>query len=133
MTRFHVLHPRTHFRWYRGRWVPPSCFSLPDSFWAVLRAPGPIFFFFALPDPFWAIPRELGLIFMFCTHGLVFDGTEDVGSRLHVLCSQPHFGRYRGRRVQFSCFALPDPFSVVPRASGSVFMFCAPILLFDGI
>jgi hypothetical protein len=34
--------------------------------------------------------------------------------------------------VQFSYFAFPDPFSAVPRASGSVFMFYAPGPVFDG-
>jgi hypothetical protein len=33
----------------------------------------------------------------------------------------------------FSCFALPNSFSVVPRASTPVFMFCAPGLVFGGI
>jgi hypothetical protein len=32
----------------------------------------------------------------------------------------------------FSCFALPDTFSAVQRASGPVFMFCAPRLVFGG-
>jgi hypothetical protein len=35
-------------------------------------------------------------------------------------------------RVPFSCFALADLFSVVPRASGIVFMFCAPGHVFGG-
>jgi hypothetical protein len=71
--------------------------------------------------------------FMFCTHELVFDGTEDVGSRLHILCSRTRFGRYRGCRVQFAYFALPDPFSFVQMASGPVFIFCALILILNGI
>jgi hypothetical protein len=33
-------------------------------------------------------------------------------------------------RVPFSYFAHPDSFSAVPRASGPVFMFCAPGLFF---
>jgi hypothetical protein len=40
------------------------------------------------------------------------------------------FRRYRGSRVPFSCFALMDSFSAVSRASGLVFMFCAPGLVF---
>jgi hypothetical protein len=42
------------------------------------------------------------------------------------------FQRYRGRGIPFSCFALPDSFSTVPRASGLVFMFCAPGLFLGG-
>jgi hypothetical protein len=34
------------------------------------------------------------------------------------------------RRVPFSCFALADSFSAVPRDSCPVFMFCAPGLVF---
>jgi hypothetical protein len=48
------------------------------------------------------------------------------------LRAQTSFGRYRGRRIPFSYFALPDSFSVVPRASGLVFIFCALILVFSG-
>jgi hypothetical protein len=57
--------------------------------------------------------------------GLIFDGTEGVRARFHVL-------RYRGRRVPISCFALPDSFCVVSRPSGLVFMFCAPGLFLGG-
>jgi hypothetical protein len=69
---------------------------------------------------------------MFCAPRLIFGGTEGVGSRFHVLRSQSRFRRYRGRRVPFLCFAHPDSFSAVPRASGPVFMFCASGLVFDG-
>jgi Plant mobile domain len=41
-----------------------------------------------------------------------------IGSRFHVLRAPTHFRRYRGRQVPFSCFALLDSFSAVPRASG---------------
>jgi hypothetical protein len=82
---FHVLRSRTRFRQYRGRRVPFSRFALPDSFSAVPRASGPFF--------------------MFCAPGLVFDGTEGVGSLFHVLRSRTRFRRYRVRRVPFSCFA----------------------------
>jgi hypothetical protein len=54
-------------------------------------------------------------------------------SRFHVLRSGTSFCRYRGRRVPFSCFALPDTFSAVRRASGPIFMFCTPELIFGGI
>jgi hypothetical protein len=111
-SRLHVFRSRTHFRRYRGRRFPFSCFALSDSFSAVPRASGPIF--------------------MFCDLGLVFGGAEGVGSRLHVLRARNRFRRYRGRRVPLSCFARPDSFSEVPRASGPVFMFCAPRLIFVG-
>jgi hypothetical protein len=63
---------------------------------------------------------------MFPALGHVFNGTEGVGFSFHVLRSRTHFRRYRERRVPFSCIALPDSFSAVQRASGPVFMFCAP-------
>jgi hypothetical protein len=107
---FHVLRCRSQFRLYRGHQIEFSCFALPDSFSTVARVSGPVF--------------------MFCSPGLIFGGSEGVGSRFHVLRSRTHFRRYRGRRVQFSCFALPDSFSAVPWASGPVFMFCAPGLVF---
>jgi hypothetical protein len=110
--RFHRLRSRTRFRQYRGRPFPFSCFSLPDIFSAVLRASDPVFIFYT--------PR------------LVFGGTEGVGSRFHVLRSQTHFRRYRGRRVSFSGFVLSDSLSTAPRTSGPVFMFCALILVFGG-
>jgi hypothetical protein len=111
-SHFHVLRSRTRFRWYRGRRVRLSCFTLLDSFLMVTRAPGPIF--------------------MFCAPWLVFDNIEDVGSHLHVLPSRTHFGRYHGRRVPFSCFALLESFSMVPRKSGPVFKYCTLRLVFDG-
>jgi hypothetical protein len=67
---------------------------------------------------------------MFCAPRLVFDGTEGVGSFFHVLRSRTHFRQYRGRRVPLSCVMLPDSFSPVPRASGPVFMFNVPGLVF---
>jgi hypothetical protein len=112
-SRFHVLCSCTHFRRYRGCRVPFSCFALPDSFSAV--------------------PRASVRFFMFCAPGLVFGGTEVVGFRFHVLRSRSHFQRYRGYGVPFSCFALSDSFSAVPRASGPFFLFCAPELFFGGI
>jgi hypothetical protein len=36
------------------------------------------------------------------------------------------------RRVTFSCFALAESFPVVLRASGPVFKFCTPRLVFGG-
>jgi hypothetical protein len=111
-SRFLVLRSRSHFPRYRGRRVPFSCFAHPNSFSAVQRASCPIF--------------------MFCAPGHVFGGTEGVESRFHVLRARTHFHGYRGRWVPFSCFALSDSFSEVPSASGPVFMFCVPGLVFDG-
>jgi hypothetical protein len=111
-SRFHDFPSRTHFWRYRGRRVPFSCFVLPDSFSAVPRATCPVL--------------------MLCAPGLIFGGNEGEGSRFHFLHSRTRFQRYRGRRVQFSCFALPDSFLTVPRATCPVLMFCAPRLVFDG-
>jgi hypothetical protein len=69
---------------------------------------------------------------MFCAHELIFVGTDGVGSRFHVLRSPARFRRRGGRRVPFSFFAPPDSFSAVPRASGLVWMFYAPGLIFVG-
>jgi hypothetical protein len=79
------------------------------------------------------VPRASGLVFMFFAPEHVFGGAECVGSHFHVLRGQVYFLRYRGRRVPFSCFMLPDSFLAVPSASGPVFMFCAPGLIFGGI
>jgi hypothetical protein len=111
-SRFHVLRSRTRFRWFRVRRVPFSCFASPYSISAVARASGPNF--------------------IFCAPGLVLSGSEGVGSHFHALRSRTRFKRFRGRRVLFSCFALPVTFSTVPRASDVVFMFCAPRLVFGG-
>jgi hypothetical protein len=107
--RFHVLRSRTLFGRYLGRRVSFSCFVLPDSFRAVPRASCPIF--------------------LFCAPGLVFNGSEDLVSRWHILRSRTRFGRYCGRRGSFSCFALPNSFWAEPRAPVPVFMICAPGLV----
>jgi hypothetical protein len=168
---FHVVRSRTRFRRYRGRRVPFSCFALPDSISAVPSASGPIFVFcaprlifgdtegvgscfhvlrsrthfrwhlgrrvkfssFALEDSFSVVPRASDPVFMFCAPGLVFDGAERVGSLFLVLRAQTQFQRYRGRQFLFSCCALPDTFLSIPRASGLVFRFCAPGLIFDSV
>jgi hypothetical protein len=111
-SRFHILRSQTRFRRCRGRRVPFLRFERPDSFSEVPMASGPVF--------------------MFCAPGPVFGGTEGVGSLIHVLRARTHFRPYRGCRVPFSCFAHPDLFSEVPRASGPVFKFCAPGLIFGG-
>jgi hypothetical protein len=167
-SHFHVLRSRTRFQRCRGRRFPFSCFARLDSFSALPWASGPVSTFcapglvfggiegvgfrfnvlraytrfrryrgcrvpfscFAIPDTFSAVPRTSGPIFMFCAPGLVFDGAEGVGSRFHVLRSRTRFRRYRGRRFPFPCFALPELFSAVSRASDPVLMFCAPGLIF---
>jgi hypothetical protein len=129
-SRFHILPARTRFRRYGGRRVQFSCFARSDSFSAVPRASDPVF--------------------LFCVLGLVFGGTEGVGSRYHVLRvrtrfstegvgsrfhilrSRTRFQLFRWLQVPFSYFAPPDSFSSVRRASGSFFMFCAPELIFGG-
>jgi hypothetical protein len=85
---------------------------------------------FCAPRLVSTVPSASGPVFMFCALELVFGVIEGVGFRFHVLHSRTRFRRYRGRQVPFSCFALPDSLSAVPRASGSVFMFCAPELVF---
>jgi hypothetical protein len=111
-SHFHVLLFMTHFRRYRGRWVPFSCF--------------------VLPNPFSTVPRAPTRVFMLYASGLVFDGIEGARSRFHVLRSRTHFWRYSGGRVPFSCFSLPDPLSAIPKAPDPIFMFCAPGPVFDG-
>jgi hypothetical protein len=89
-----------------------SCFDLTDSFSTVRRVPN--------------------IILMFHVSEIIFGGTEGIGSRVHVLRSRAHFRRYVGRRVPISCFAQPDLFLALPRASGPVFFFCAAGHVFVG-
>jgi hypothetical protein len=111
-SRFHALRDQNRFRRYRVRRVPFSCCALQDTFSTVPRVSAPVF--------------------MLCAPGQIFSGTEGVRFRFHVLHTRTHFRRYLGRQVSFSCVALPDSFSAVPRASGPIFMFCAPGLVFGG-
>jgi hypothetical protein len=129
--RFQVLRSRTCFRRFRGRRVPFSCFALPNTFSAVRRSSGPVFMFFA-PGHVSTVRRASGPVFIFCAPRLVFGDSEGVRSRFHVLLSRTRFRRFEARRVPFSCFALPDSFSPFSRVSGSVFMFCVPVLIFGG-
>jgi hypothetical protein len=55
-----------------------------------------------------------------------------VRSSFHILRSQTHLGRYRGRRVPIICFALLNSFSAVTGAYGPVFIFFAPGLILGG-
>jgi hypothetical protein len=128
---FHVLRSLTNFRWYRGRRVSFSCFALPDPFSAVSRRRFP-FLCFAVPDSFSAVPRASGAVFRFCARGFCFGGTEGDRFCFTVLRSRTRFRRYRGHHVTSSCFSLPDPFSLVPSSSGPIFMFCATAIIFGG-
>jgi hypothetical protein len=69
---------------------------------------------------------------MFCAPRFIFGGAECVGSFFHVLGARTRFRQYRGRPIPFSCFPLQDMFLAVRRASGPVFMFCAPGHVFGG-
>jgi hypothetical protein len=117
---FHVLRSRARFRRYRGRPVPVLCFAIPNSFSVVSRASRPSYMF-----------SSRGHDFIFCAPRLLFGRTGGVRSRFHILCSRTRFRWYRGRQVPFSYLALPESFLAIPRASGPVFMFCAPIILFS--
>jgi hypothetical protein len=130
-SNFHGLSSRTRFQRYRGRRIPFSYFVLSDSFSTVPRASGR-FFVFCAPGLIWAVLWASGPVFTFCAPGLVFVGTGGDGSRVLVLRTRTRFRRYRGRRVSFPCFVLPDSFLPVPSASVPIFIFCAPGLVFDG-
>jgi hypothetical protein len=122
---FNVLRARTHFRRYRRRQVSFSCFALSDTFWAVRKESGP-FSCFAFPDYVFGDTVGVDSRLMFCAPKLICGGTDGVGSRFHVLHSPTRFSRCGGPQILFSCFALPDSFSAVLRASGPVFTFYAP-------
>jgi hypothetical protein len=128
---FHVLRSRTLFRRYQGRRVSFSCFASPASFQRY-RGRRVLFSCFAGPDSFSAVPRASGPFLMFCADGLVFGGTEGVNSCFHVLPARTDFLWNRGHRVPFTCFKLPNSFSVVPRALGPVLMFYSHRLFFGG-
>jgi hypothetical protein len=130
-SHFHVLRSRTHFRRHEGRQVPFSCFALPNSFSTVPRR-RLSFSYFALPDTFSAVLRASILIFLFCATGLIFGCTEGAGSCFNVLRYRTRFSWYRGHQAPFSWFVLPNSFLTEPSASGPVFMFYAPGLIFGG-
>jgi hypothetical protein len=129
--RFHILRSWTRLRRLRGRGVPFSCFAIPDSFSAVLRASRLVFMFCA-PGHVFGSSEGVGSRFQILRSRTRYGGTEGIGTHFHVLRSRIRFRRLRGRRVPFSCIASPYSFSAVPRASGLVLMFCAPELIFDG-
>jgi hypothetical protein len=119
-SRFHFLFPRTSFRQ-----VPFSCFALSDMFSFGVESVGSRFHVIHSRTHFrrFRVRRVPYSCFALIAH--VFGGTEGVRSRLHVLCSQT-------RLLPFSCFALPDTFSLVQSSSGPVFMFCTLELVFSG-
>jgi hypothetical protein len=96
---------------------------LPDSFSTAPRASAPVFKFCAL-GLFSAVPRTSFPVFKFCAPVVNFDGNEGVQSRFNVLRSRTCFLWCLVRQVSYSCFVRPDSFSTVPRAMGSVFLFC---------
>jgi hypothetical protein len=130
-SRFHVLRSRTSLRRYRRRRVSFTCIALPDMFSAVRRA-SDIVFMFCSPGLVLGGSEGVGSRFHLLRPVLIFDGTEGVESRFHVLRSRTHFRRYRGHRLLFSCYTLPESFSAVLRASSPVFIFCAPGIIFGG-
>jgi hypothetical protein len=129
-SHYYVLQSRTRFRRYRGRLVLFSFLRCQTRFrrYRGRRVP---FACFALPDLSLKVSRSLSPVCMFCAPRLVWGSNESVGYRFHVLRSRTRFGRYKGRLVQFSCFALPDSFSMVPRVPVPVCMFCALGLIFE--
>jgi hypothetical protein len=133
-SRFHILRSWTLFHVFGGAETVGSRFQVFPSrtcFWRCgdRRVP---FSCFVHPEPFSTVTRASGLVFMFCAPRTVFGGTDGVESRFHVLCTLFRFWRYRGRRVPFSCYARPEPFSPVSRVWGPVFMFCSPRFIFGG-
>jgi hypothetical protein len=128
---FHVLRSRTHFKRYRGRRVPFLCFALLDSFSSVPRASSPLFMFFAPGLIFGGTVGDRSR-FQVLRSWTRFGRTVGVGSNFNFWRTRTRFRRFLGCLVQFSCFALPDSFSVVPRAAGPVFIFWAPGLIFGG-
>jgi hypothetical protein len=130
-SRFQVLRARTHFWRYRRRRLLFSCFARQTHF-RRFRGHRVSFSHFSRTDSFPTVPRVSGPVFKFCAPGLIFGGTAVIGSRFHVLRARTRFRRYRGCRLRFSSFALPDSFSAVARAWTLVFMFCAPRLIFGG-
>jgi hypothetical protein len=102
-SRFQILRSMTHFRRYRLKRGPVYMSCAPGLIFYGNEASGPVFIFYA------------PVLIFYCTEG--------VGSRFHVLRVRTHFLRYRGCRIPFSCFARPDSFSAVSKASGPVFIF----------
>jgi hypothetical protein len=81
---------------------------------------------------FLTVPRLSFPFSYFVPPDKIFSGTKGVGSHFNVLRCQTRFWRDRARRVSILCFALPNSFSTVHWEAGSVFMFSAPRLIFNG-
>jgi hypothetical protein len=77
-------------------------------------------------------PRASCPVFKFYAPGLVLGGTLGVRSNFHVLRSRTRLEKYRGPRVPFTCFVLPDSFSTVTGVFGPIFIFYAPGLVLGG-
>jgi hypothetical protein len=130
-SHFHFLRSRTRFRRCRGRRVPFSCFAGPNTFSKVPTASSLVFMFSTSGHVFGGA-KGVGSRFQVLRSRTRFGSTEGVGSTFHVLRSRNHFRLFRGRRVPFPCFALPDKFSTLSRASGTVFMLYTPGHVFGG-
>jgi hypothetical protein len=122
---FQVLHSRTRFGQYRG---PGSIFMFcsPELFFGGAESVRSHFLILLSRTRFSTIMMASDFVFMFCASRSVFSGTEDAGSRFNVLRFRTNFQPYQGRRVPFSCFAFPNSFFTISRASGPVFRLCAP-------
>jgi hypothetical protein len=131
-SRFHVFRSQTRFRRNLRASGPVFIFCAPVLVLGDTEGVGSRCHVLRVRTPFSAVPRASDPVFMFCAPGLVFGDAECLGSRFHVFISQTRFRRLGGCRVPFPCFARPDSFSVVPRASGPIFMFCALGLIFGG-
>jgi hypothetical protein len=127
-SRFYVLRTQTHFYQYRVCRVLFSCFTRPNTF-STDRGRQLPFSCFARPDSFLAVPRASGPVFIFARPNSFSTNLRATGP---VLRARTRFWRYRGRRVPFSCFALLESFSAVPRASCPVFIFFTTVLIFGG-
>jgi hypothetical protein len=127
-SRLHVLHARTHFLRYRQ---VPFNFLCARHFFDGTE--GAVSRFHVLRSRT-HVRRYQGV--GYCFHVLrartIFQRYGRRRVPFSCFARPEFFRRYRWRRVPFSCFALPDMFSAISRASGPVFMFCAPGLVFGG-
>jgi hypothetical protein len=111
-SHMNVLLARIHFRRYRGRRVPFSCYARPDSFFGRTEGVGSHFHVlralthfrryrgrrvpfecFARQDSFSTVPRASAPVFMLCAPGRIFGGNEDDGSLFNVLRARTRFRR----------------------------------------
>jgi hypothetical protein len=104
-------------------------FCAPGLVFGGTEASGPVFRICAFGLVFGGI-ESVESCFPVLRSRLVFDGAECVRSRFHYLRARTRFRLYRGRRVPLSFFARPDSFLTVPMASGTVFSYFAPEIVF---